>query len=407
MSDREIPWIVSTDDHVVEPPNVWTDRLPAKYRAVGPHIEWSPAISSFSDANLVYERGGDGPDYQWWVYEDTATPTPMVLACAGFSPDEYTVNPINFADMRAGCWQVEGRLADMDANHVEASLCFPTYARFCGQRFMYGKDKDLALLCVKAFNDWMVDEWAGTSDGRLLPLEIIPLWDPVAAAAEIRRNAARGVRAVAFSESPTNLGLPSIHSGEWDPFLEACDETGTVMCMHIGSGSKMLTSSVDAPAGVSTVSSFTLSSISLTDWLYSGVLARYPNLKLAYSEGQIGWIPYVLERADYVWENGRAWNGVSPLVVDPPSSYYKDRVFGCFFSDDFGVAQRELIGIDQITFETDYPHQDSTWPDSLATVEVFAPQLSDEELWKVLRGNAYRMLGMEEKARWPGQAVLA
>src|SRR6185503_667255 len=153
--------------------------------------------------------------------------------------------PVAFADMRPGYYSVPERLADMDINNVERSLCFPTFPRFCGQTFLEAHDKDLAASCVVAYNDWMVEEWCGPSGGRLVPLCLVPLWDPNLAAAEVERNAARGVRAAAFSEIPAYLGLPSIHSGEWDPFFAACDATGTVLCMHIGSGTKMPSTSAD------------------------------------------------------------------------------------------------------------------------------------------------------------------
>ena len=124
----------------------------------------------------------------------------------------------------------------MDANHIEAALCFPTFPRFCGQTFTEAKDKELGLLCVKAYNDWMVEEWCGDSGGRLIPLCLIPLWDAELAAAEVRRNAERGVRAVCFSEIPPFLGLPSVHDPDhyWDPFFRACAETKTIVNMHIG-----------------------------------------------------------------------------------------------------------------------------------------------------------------------------
>src|SRR5262249_54147286 len=151
------------------------------------------------------------------------------------------------------------------------------------------------------------EEWCGDSDGRLIPLCLVPLWDPVAAGAEVRRNAARGVRAVAFSEIPSNLGLPSIHSGAWDQLFEACEETSTVVCMHIGSSSRMPETSNDAPVAVAHTLSFGNAMSSLCDFLFSGVLERYPGLTLAYSEGQIGWLPYILERVDDVWRDHRVW----------------------------------------------------------------------------------------------------
>ena len=210
----------------------------------------------------------------------------------------------------------------------------------------------------------MVEEWCGDSGGRLIPLTSIPLWDAQLAAAEVRRNAARGVHAVCFSEIPPKLGLPSIHSGEWDPFFAACQETNTVVCMHIGSSSQMPATSGDAPVAVAATLSFNNAMASLSDFLFSGVLVRFPDLKLAYSEGQIGWLPYVLERADDVWREHRAWGGVKDIVPEPPSTYYYQPGVRLLLQDRHGLESLDRVGVDNITFETDYPHTDSTWPDT-------------------------------------------
>ena len=241
----------------------------------------------------------------------------------------------------------------------------------------------------------MVEEWCGDSGGQLIPLCIIPLWDADKAAAEVRRNAARGVRAVCFSEIPPHLGLPSIHSGYWDPFFAACEETGTVVCMHIGSSSKMPATSADAPVAVAATLSFGNAMASLTDFLFSGVLVRFPRLRLAYSEGQIGWLPYILERADDVWREHRAWGGVKDIVPEPPSTYFHRQVYGCFFRDQHGLDSLDVIGADRITFETDYPHTDSTWPDTRAVAEQMVRDLSDDDVYTIMRGNAIAMLGLD------------
>jgi predicted TIM-barrel fold metal-dependent hydrolase len=282
----------------------------------------------------------------------------------------------------------------MDRGGMEASLCFPTFPRFCGQMFAERKDKVVALACLQAYNDWMVEEWSAAAPQRLVPLCLVPLWDPRLAAAEVRRNAARGVRAVAFSELPGKLGLPTIHDGDrhWEPFFAACAETGTVIFMHIGSGSTFVTSSSDAPPAVTASLSFLTTTMALSDWLFSGVLARHPSLRICFAEGQIGWIPYVLERADNLWKKA-IWNGPDNALPEPPSAYMP-QVHVCFFDDVVGLEARERIGVRQICFETDYPHQDSTWPNSRAAIERFAGVLDDEELELVVRGNAARLLGL-------------
>jgi len=341
-----------------------------------------------------YEQTFDesGPKADCWIYEDLVYINKRHVAAVGYDRDDMTMSPITYDEMRPGCYEPKARIEDMEMNWVEASLCFPTFPRFCGQTFAEGKDLELGEACVYAYNDWMVEEWCGDSGGRLIPLTLIPLWDAEKAAAEVRRNGARGVRAVCFSEIPPHLGLPSIHTGYWDPFFRACEETNTTVCMHIGSSSRMPATSPDAPVAVSATLSFNNAMASLSDFLFSGVLVRFPTLKLAYSEGQIGWLPYILERADDVWKEHRAWAGVKDIVPEPPSSYYYRQVFGCFFRDQHGIDSLDAVGVDNVTFETDYPHTDSTWPDTKTIAEGYMAGLADDVVFKIMRGNALRML---------------
>ena len=203
------------------------------------------------------------------------------------------------------------------------------------------------------------------------------------------------MRAVAFSELPAWLGLPSIHSGYWEPFFQACAETKTVLAMHIGSGTKTITSSPDAPDAVQAVNMFANSSTSLIDYLFSGVLVRHPELKLLYAEAQIGWIPYVLERIDDVWETHRGWSESQKYVSEKPSQYYYRQVISCFFKDSVGVQNLDLVGRHNIAFETDYPHQDSTWPNTHQVAKELFGHLDDETVFDIVRGNAIRLLDLE------------
>lgn len=395
----ELPWVISVDDHVVEPPTVWADRLPAAMRERGPHIvqdRCETIIAPHSKA-ARYAKGGDGPIVDWWVYEDLLRPIPQVMACAGFPPEALTLAPLPYAEMRPGCWDRDARLADMDLNRTERSLCFPSFPRFAGQTFLDAKDKDVALASVRAYNDWMIEDWCGPTGGRLIPLCLVPLWDPALAGDEVRRNAARGCRAVAFTELPANLGLPSLHDPDrhWDPFLAACDETGTTVNMHIGSGSKMPTTSADAPSGVGIALTSLNAYMAMADWLLSGVMARYPGLKIAFSESQVGWMPFLIERLDSVFTKSKAWADLDPAITDLPSSYVPGRVYGCFFDDMVGVDARHEIGIGQLVFETDYPHQDSTWPNTVEVVAEIAARVTPDELERLVRTNAIEMLHLD------------
>jgi predicted TIM-barrel fold metal-dependent hydrolase len=394
----ELPLIISVDDHVVEPADVWQDRLPARYREVGPRIVRAPMGEiTFVGGKLTVVPGTEGVPTDWWYYEELRRPLLRLDAAVGVPRDEVTITGVTYDDMRPGAYQVKPRLEDMDVNHLEASLCFPTFPRFCGQTFTEAADKDLALLCVQAYNDWMVDEWCAESAGRLIPLCLIPLWDATLAAAEVHRNAARGVKAVCFSEIPPFLGLPSVHDPDnyLDPFFSACAETGTVVNMHIGSSSKMPSTSADAPPAVGSTLTHTNATFSLVDFLFSGVLVRFPTLMLAYSEGQIGWIPYILERADKVWEENRGWGGVADKVPEPPSMYFHRQIYGCFFDDAHGLRSVEEIGVDNITYESDYPHSDSTWPHTKEIAERQMAHLDDDQRRKIVRGNAIRLFGLD------------
>ena len=339
---------MSVDDHVVEPPHLFDTWLPEKFKN---HPD-KPYVERRGLAGMKY-TGGTTYDFDWqddapkadcWIYGDLIAPHKRHVAAVGFDRDEMTASPITYDEMRPGCYDPKARVEDMLADGVDSSLCFPTMPRFCGQTFAEAKDKELAMACLLAYNNWMVEEWCGDAGGRLIPLPLIPLWDVDAAAAEIRRNAARGVTAVAFSEIPAKLGLPTLHSGYWEPFFQACEETETIICMHIGSSSQMPATSPDAPAAVAATLSFGNAMSSLSDFLFSGVLVKHPNLKLAYSEGQIGWLPYILERADDVWHEHRAWGGVKDIIPEPPSTYWHRQIYGCFFRDVHGLESLHRIG---------------------------------------------------------------
>jgi len=397
----EIPRIISVDDHVVEPPDLWSARLPEKHRAKGPRVVREKAKFSFVGGVFSFER--DVADGEWcdiWLYDDLVYPFPKLSAAVGFPDLDNT--PVTFDEIRPGCWKQADRLVDMAANWTDASICFPNVLpRFAGQTFMERQDKELALACVQVYNDWIIDEWcAGDGYGKLIPLTIVPLWDADLAAAEVRRCADKGSYAVAFSENPHPLGLPSVHDKDrhWDPFFRACDETGTVINMHIGSSSKMPSTSPDAPFIISSTLTFANAMGSFCDFIFSGTLERFPTLRLAYSEGQVGWAPYVMERADKLWEE-RAANSFGSDLPHPPSSYVPGRIWFCIFDDEVGLANRNLVGMDQITFEVDYPHADSTFPHTKETAQLICDKagLDDAERYKLLRGNAIKLYDLQ---RW-------
>jgi len=397
---RDIPddppnldWLVSVDDHVLEPPHLWQERVPAALKERAPR--------------LVHDSCGEA-----WLYDGRRFNTFGLSATAGMAREEFSAEPITYAEMRPGCYDPVARLADMDRAGVAASLCFPSFPRFCGQTFYEADDRNLALLCIEAYNDWMIDEWCGSAPGRYIPQIIIPLWDPLRAAAEVDRCAGRGARAMTFSENPARLGLPSIHhpTRYWDPVLRAAADAGVVVCMHIGSSSNVPTMSEEAPALVTYAWSFAaMASGTLCDWLFSSVFQRIPELRIALSEGGIGWIPYFLQRAEQVVDKQRFLAARGDVIADIRTgivthreneidfdtfdvrSIFRDHIYGCFIEDDHGLRNLDAIGIDNVMIEVDYPHSDSTWPNCIETAHRQLAGLSDVEAFKILRGNAERL----------------
>jgi predicted TIM-barrel fold metal-dependent hydrolase len=343
-----------------------------------------------------------GPWADCWSYDGALFPIVRTLGAISYPRDRDLEGAATFDELRPGCYEQAARLADLDANHTEASICFPTFPRFCGQTFLEAKDKDLAAACVQAYNDWMIDDWcSGEAYGRLIPLTLVPLWDGEMAAAEVRRCAAKGSHAICFSESPAELGLPSLHTEFWEALWQSCEDTATVVNIHQGSSSTFMTTSRDAPALVPVSLNHVSAERALVDWLSSGIFERYPTIKLVLSEGQAGWMPFVLERMDrtfHLWQR----NARAP-ITRPPSSYVPGRVYVTIFEEHTGLAMRDRIGMDQILFETDYPHADSTWPDSVTVAEsmVATAGLDDTETRQFLRSNVIECYGLERFGLMP------
>ncbi|MCW2623260.1 MAG: hypothetical protein JWL64_2862, partial [Frankiales bacterium] len=258
-----------------------------------------------------------------------------------------------------------------------------------GQLFLRAKDKDLALACVKAYNDWHILEWAGAHPDRLIPISLPVLWDADLAAEEVRRIAAMGCRAVTFSENPAKLGLPDWHSDHWDPFLKACSDTGVVVNLHIGSSSSMQITTPNAPPEVMIALTPVNSMLAVTDLMYSSALTRFPDLQVAISEGGNGWVPYVIERADYVFDHHNAWTKTD-LGGRRPSQIFHEQMWTCFIDDPVGVRLRDLVGVDKMMWELDYPHSDSTWPHAPEMLYKSLTGVSDEDINKITHLNAMR-----------------
>jgi len=396
-AENDLPNMISVDDHVMEPKELWQQQLPPSLRERGPRTVREKVKLSFKGGHYGYERNvEDGTWCDVWLFDDLVMPTGLLHAPAGVPRDEQRNIPAVYEDFRDGTWDQTARLADMDLNHVDAAINYPNiFPRFAGQGFLDRADKDLALTCLRIYNDWMIDDWcAGAGKGRLIPLTLVPLWDPELAAEEVRRCAEKGSFAIAFSENVAKLGQPSLYTGKWDVLWDVCQETDTSVSMHIGSSSSMPTTSDDAPLATSMSMYAQNAQGSLCDWVFSGSLERFPDITIAYAESQVGWMPFQLERMDAVWRDGRA---DVDHVKTLPSEQVKGRVYGCVFDDLHGLINRDAIGTDHILWETDYPHSDGTFPHSRKVAhELFtAAGMNAEECRMVLRSNAVKAYGLD------------
>jgi predicted TIM-barrel fold metal-dependent hydrolase len=364
--------IISVDDHLIEPPHLFEGRVPAAL------AERSPRVIENEDGS------------QYWLYEGRTYPNVGLNAVVGRARDSWSMDPSRFDEMRPGCFDIEARIADMDLNGVWASLCFPSLvAGFCGSVFMRSDDKELGLACLRAWNDWHLEEWAGTHRERIIPLQLPWLADVELAAEDIRRNADRGFKAVSFPEFPAQLGLPSVFTDHWDPLLAACEETDTVICMHTGASAWAPLPSPGPPFELLPTLFPVNALIAAAEWLWSGVPVRFPGIKLALSEGGIGWVPMLLDRVDYVLDHSASGTESGAWKSElRPSEVLRRNFWFCSIDDPSLVALRHVIGVDHIMVESDYPHADSTWPDTQIVLEKTLGALPEDELRQIAGGNA-------------------
>jgi predicted TIM-barrel fold metal-dependent hydrolase len=344
--------LISVDDHLVEPPQMFEGRLPRRF------ADRAPRVVTDNDGRSEY-----------WLYDGQKHYKVGLNAVVGKPMHQRTFDPARFDEMRRGAYDIHARVHDMDLNGVYASLCFPSsLAGFAGQRYQLGvSDRELARAVVRAANDWQLDEWAGTYPGRIIPLQLPWLLDPVEGAAEIRTNAERGFTALTFPELPERLGLPSLHTGYWDPVMAACEETGTVLCLHAGSSSSAPATSSGAPSDTIGVLFFGWAMFAAVDWLYSKIPVRFPNIRICLSEGGIGWVAGLLDRLDHVGRYQRIFGTWEGIELSPREVMQRNFWF-CTIDDHAGLVQRHHIGVDHIMVESDYPHQDGTWPDTQAII---------------------------------------
>lgn len=360
--------VISVDDHVVEPPHLFDTHLPAALVERGPRF-------------VTDDRGR-----QVWEFEGTRYSQVGMNAVAGRRPETVRMEPFRLDQMRPGCYDVHARVKDMDLGGIWAMLNFPSQITgFCGRVFAFARDAEVGRAAVRAWNDWLFHEWYCAYPERIIPGGITYLTDPVEAVREIERNAERGFTSVTFPERPHAIGLPSLWDRDhWDPIIAACVDTGTVISLHVGSSGMypMPSGSPTLQLGATMFGQLSLGACA--EWLWSGYPVRHPGLKIAMSEGGIGWVPMLIDRLDNIVDRsgyGLGWD-------ERPSDVLRRNFWFCTLDDPSTIALRHGIGVENIMLETDYPHGDGTWPHTQDVIERCWGDIPDDELRRMCSLNA-------------------
>jgi predicted TIM-barrel fold metal-dependent hydrolase len=365
--------IISVDDHLVEPPGMFDGRLAVHLADRAPRV-------------VETEEG-----HEVWQFDGRVFFQVGLNAVVGRPREDWVVEPTRFDEMRPGCYDIDARVRDMDINGVWASVNFPSQITgFCGAVFSRCSDPELGLAVTRAWNDWFYEEWYSPHPERIVPMGITYLADPEEGAAEIRRNAARGFTAVTLPEQPHRIGMEPIFSSWWDPIIAACAETDTVICLHVGS-----TGVADMPPGAPMVPLGAtlfgqLSLAACAEWLWSGYPVKHPELKIAMSEGGIGWVAMLHDRLENIVDRSGYGRYFQSTELRPAEVLHRNFWF-CTIDDPSTISTRHTVGIDHIMFETDYPHGDGTWPDSQDVFEQFYGALPADEIAKISHENAARL----------------
>jgi predicted TIM-barrel fold metal-dependent hydrolase len=365
--------IVSVDDHVSEPGDMFDRHLSGEALATAPKLKQTET----------------GTDY--WEYQGMKMPSIGLNAVVGRPFEEYGMEPTRLDQIRKGVWNVHERIKDMDVNGIAASLNFGSAVGFDGGRFHKAPDRELALTHLRTYNDWHVDEWCAAYPGRFIPCGLLPTWNMDATVAEIKRLAAKGCTAVSINENPTVIGLPSIHNAYWEPMWKAITDADMVMCLHIGGGNPAPHASLETPIEAWITTMPMSISVGAADWLHLEALHRYPDMKIALSEGGIGWVPYFMERADFSHWRHKTWTHSDMAFGElKPSDVFKRHFMLCFIDDKFGLQNLKFLNEDLVSYECDYPHSDTLWPEVPEHLWESVKHLSETQIDKVTHANAAR-----------------
>jgi predicted TIM-barrel fold metal-dependent hydrolase len=370
--------LISSDSHVSEPPDLWVERIDTKYRDRAPRVVLNP----------------EGQEGAYLVYEGYPPHNLAIGLGAGRTPEELAafLKTGTYADARPGGWDPAQRLPDMELDGVEAEVLYTTL----GFRLFWLKDAGLQRACFRVYNDWLA-AYCSYAPKRLKGLALISLYDPKEGAQELERCAKLGLKGAMIWCSPP---ADQPYSSEiYDPFWAAAQDLDMPVSLHAITGMERIPWEYDAEkrAMRSTVTPHEIEK-SFSILILSGVLERFPRLKIVSAENNCGWLPYYLQRMDRGFARFGPSGTVTPWPTKltlKPSEYFRRQMYCTFIDDSFGVASRHWIGVDNVMWSSDYPHTASTWPHSRDIIERDFKDVSEVEKRKIVRENVAQLYGFD------------
>jgi predicted TIM-barrel fold metal-dependent hydrolase len=356
--------LISADSHVTMPAERWVDYLDPEFRDRAPRVE----------------RTEEG---DFMVFEGVRTPQGGFLSnMAGRKPQDYTPNVRRLEEARPGAWDPAERIKDQDIDGVSAEILY------FGGPLRQAKDPGVRVNSYRGYNRWLAD-FSSYAPKRLLGMAAIPLDSPEIAVAEVAAAARLGLRGALIDLFPPE---GSFADPEWAPLWTALIDHNFPACLHVGGqrgsglrpGPQFMTGLV--------VSKLQMAE-AVAELIYGQVLENYPDLRIVSVEAQIGWISFVHYYMDHLFDRHRYWTGST--LREHPSFYWKRQVYATFMEDPAGLRERNHIGIDNIMWSNDYPHSETTWPNSKSLTDEWFTDYGDEDKAKILWRNAARVHGVE------------
>jgi predicted TIM-barrel fold metal-dependent hydrolase len=374
--------VISTDDHLQEAPDTWTSRMSA--------AKWGERIPQIKPVDERREA--------WFVYGEPNRRLGVAVVHGALPDRAKSIS--RWEDVPRIAWVPEERVKAMDQDGVDAHTLFGNIAGVAGGTFSNPKfEEAFRLEAIRAFNDFQIEAYSRPFPGRFITLAIVPLWDASAAVAEVRRTHALGIHGISFA-FPQQFGYPHVCDVHWDPLWRICQDTGLSVNLHIGSGGSMGIGASNDFAGYSemrwlaetSTRSISANTQVMSTILFSGILERFPALKIVSSESGLGWVPYLLETADHQWERQKLWREGMSIR---PSEYFHRQCYVNFWYEKTGIENRHHIGVDNIMWESDFPHPTCSWPNSQDFIERSLGGVPAAERRKILVENAVRVFNLE------------